>query len=285
MTKTINQNDIAILMGTFNGEKFIKEQIDSILSQTVGNWTLYIQDDGSKDKTLDIINSYNDERIVLIDKGLSRQGVCNNFMSLLNIVESKYYMFCDQDDVWFPNKIERLLGEIKMIEQKNCDIPILVYSDKTRVDENLNIIIEREFARSGIDDDKLERILSERNTFEMILVRATAAGCTMLFNHQVKDFCFPYINLRFHDSIVALATARNGGIISTVLDSTMYYRIHTSNTVGNHGDIISVKKRISRPLNIFQSNINAYRYWKIYGGGSFWRFIKNKYRLFRTRYV
>ena len=106
MGKIINKRSIAILMATYNGEKYLKEQIDSIMNQTNHDWTLYIQDDGSKDKTLDIIKSYSDERIVWVDNGLTRQGCCMNFMSLLNKVESSYYMFCDQDDVWLPEKVQ-----------------------------------------------------------------------------------------------------------------------------------------------------------------------------------
>ena len=286
MSKIYNKHEIAILMGTYNGARYIKEQIDSIVNQTMTKWTLYIQDDGSTDSTLDIVNNYNEPRIITIDNGLTHQGICNNFMTLLNVVESKYYMFCDQDDVWLPNKIELLLNEMKKNESKrknNC--PILVYSDKTRVDNKLNTIIEREFARSGIEDKKLIKILKKRNTLDMILLRATAAGCTMLFNNEVKKYCFPYYNLRYHDSIIALATAKNNGIISTILESTMLYRIHPNNTVGNHGDIISIKERIKKPQRIVKANINSYRLWKIYGGGSFFRFLKAKIELFRTRYV
>ena len=130
MPKIINKASIAILMATYNGENYLREQIDSILCQTNQDWTLYVQDDGSKDATLDIIKSYDDERIVLVDVGLTRQGACMNFMSLLNMVESEYYMFCDQDDVWFVDKVEKSLGRMKKEEMYyGKDKPILVFSD------------------------------------------------------------------------------------------------------------------------------------------------------------
>ena len=134
MSKIKNNRPIAILMATYNGEKYLREQIDSLLAQTCCDWTLYIQDDGSKDATLDIIKSYDDERIVLVDVGLTRQGACMNFMSLLNMVESEYYMFCDQDDVWFEDKVELSYMRMKEEELKyGIDRPILVFSDASRI--------------------------------------------------------------------------------------------------------------------------------------------------------
>ncbi|MBR4154305.1 MAG: glycosyltransferase [Paludibacteraceae bacterium] len=116
MSKIQNNKSVAILMATYNGAKYLREQIDSLFVQTYRDWTLYIQDDGSKDATLDIIKEYSDERIVLVDVGLTRQGAGMNFMSLLNMVESEYYMFCDQDDVWFEDKMEKELARMKEIE-------------------------------------------------------------------------------------------------------------------------------------------------------------------------
>ena len=284
MGKQINNKDIAILMATYNGERFLKEQIDSIINQTIDNWTLFIQDDGSCDRTIDIIKNYNDNRIILIDNGLSHQGVCENFMTLLNVVESRFYMFCDQDDVWFPNKIEKLFEHMLKLEKDNPNKPILVYSDKSRTDEQLNVIYEREFARSGISQDKISKIIETRNTTDMLLLRSTAAGCTMMFNHKSKEVSIPYINVRYHDSIVAIAIAKNNGIISTILDSTMYYRVHSHNTVGISGDV-PINKKMSKIMNVIKGNILAYRLWKLYGGGSFFRFIRAKYRLFKTRYI
>lgn len=107
-------------MATYNGELYIEEQINSILTQTYQDYTLYIQDDGSKDKTVEIIKSYSlaHENVVYVDNGLTKQGAGQNFMTLLNCVESDYYMFADQDDVWLPFKIELSLGQMKNIEQK-----------------------------------------------------------------------------------------------------------------------------------------------------------------------
>lgn len=282
MGKIYNKKNVAILMATYNGERFLKEQIESIINQSNSDWTLYIQDDGSTDDTLNIIKSYNDDRIVLVDVGLSHQGPCMNFMSLLNIIESNYYMFCDQDDVWLPFKIELSLSEIKKIEDRQK--PCLVYTDKTRVNENLKILIEKEYNKSGLTEDRIKKIIKERNTRNLILLRATAAGCTMLFNHATKLIAFPYYNIRYQDSVIMLAVASNNGKIATILKSTMLYRVHSNNTVGCKGDR-TLWERLKNMKGVFNENIRAFYLWKVYGGGNILLFLKSKYKLFRTRYL
>lgn len=283
MGKIINKRKVAILMATYNGENFLKQQIDSIVNQNNTDWTLYIQDDGSTDNTLDIINRYNDDRIVLVDVGLNHQGACMNFMSLLNMVESDYYMFCDQDDVWLPFKIDISLTEMRKIEC-NQSTPCLVYTDKTRVDESLNVIIEEEYNKSGITKEKIKEIIEERNTKNLILLRATGAGCTMLFNYAAKKAAFPYLNVRYQDSIIMLAVASNNGKIATVLKSTMLYRVHSHNTVGCIGDR-PLLGRLNNFANVVNDNFRAFYLWKIYGGGNIFLFLKSKYKLLRTRFL
>ena len=87
MGKIKCKSKVAILMATYNGERYLKNQIDSIISQDNSDWSLYIQDDGSIDSTVEIIKSYSDNRINLIDVGLTRQGACMNFMTLLNMID------------------------------------------------------------------------------------------------------------------------------------------------------------------------------------------------------
>ena len=104
----IKVKDIAILMATYNGEKYLGEQIDSFLSQTSHQWHLFVHDDGSTDGTIVILNDYVSkypEQITLLDYP-PQGGALQNFMSLLEKVEADYYMFSDQDDVWHPTKVE-----------------------------------------------------------------------------------------------------------------------------------------------------------------------------------
>lgn len=191
MGKIVNNRYVAVLMGTYNGDKYLSEQIDSIFSQTYGDWTLYIQDDGSNDKTLDIIRKYADgNKVILVDKGLTRQGACMNFMSLLNMVESRYYMFCDQDDVWLPQKIELSMNRMKEMERLHPDVPILVHTDKKRVDADLNVILESELNRKNEPAEKLEKLMTERNSLEQLRLGTFIAGCACVLIIWLRRFHF-----------------------------------------------------------------------------------------------
>ena len=136
-----NSTSIAILMATYNGEQFIREQLDSLFAQTYTDWTLFVRDDGSTDNTISIIECYQKEHhnIVIIDNEGKNLGPFMNFMDLLQKVDSPLYMFIDQDDVWLPHKIE---NEIAAFRSLNCDetTPGLVFTNLQLVDENLNIL-------------------------------------------------------------------------------------------------------------------------------------------------
>ena len=110
---------IAILMATYNGERFLAEQIASILGQANHDWHLYIHDDGSKDNTVNILNDHamkHPDEITVLDYP-PQGGALSNFMSLLERVEADYYMFSDQDDVWMPEKVELTLQKIREMEK------------------------------------------------------------------------------------------------------------------------------------------------------------------------
>ena len=136
---------VDVLLATYNGEKYLKEQIDSILEQTYSDFRLFISDDGSADDTRKILEEYKnkDSRIQVFFQE-SNLGVVKNFEFLLKKVESAYYMFSDQDDIWKAEKIEKSLNKI---ENDNCD---LVYSDLEVVDEKLNVTYESYWKLKGI---------------------------------------------------------------------------------------------------------------------------------------
>ena len=117
---------IAILLSTYNGSKYLREQLNSIIDQTVKDWILYVRDDGSTDETIDIIKEYVSlyPNINYIED-IQNLGSARSFMKLLSLVEADHYMFCDQDDVWLPTKIEVSLMEMK--KQKYCILIIFRY--------------------------------------------------------------------------------------------------------------------------------------------------------------
>lgn len=243
----INQTKIAILLAAYNAEKFIGEQIDSVIAQSDCNWTLYIRNDGSTDNTEKLIESYclqYPDRIIEIDKGGINLGCRNNFFRLLEVVDADYYMFCDADDVWFNNKIELSFERIKQLEIIHGQKPLLVHTDTALYDENLNLIAESFWKSIGINP---ERFL----TFNQLCICCCVGGSTMLFNKRVKQLVFPLIdNDLIFDYWIAINTVKHG-IISTIHTPTTKYRQHGNNVCGvSVGDdnLLKNKLRNWRPL-------------------------------------
>ena len=138
----IKDTHIAILMATYNGERYLCEQIDSILSQTCDMWHLYIHDDGSSDNTVEILHDYADrhpEQITVLDYP-TQGGALQNFMSLLERVDAGYYMFSDQDDVWHHDKVEKSFNAMKVQEDLHPDKPVIVHTDVRVVDDKLRVL-------------------------------------------------------------------------------------------------------------------------------------------------
>ena len=143
---------IAVLLATYNGENYISEQIESIFAQTEKDWMLYVHDDGSKDTTQQILKKYvadYPEQIVLVD-GPATGGAKTNFLYLFQQVEAPFYMCCDQDDVWLPDKIEVTKKEMDNLVRGDEDKPCLVFTELRVVDGELNTIAERVLQQTPI---------------------------------------------------------------------------------------------------------------------------------------
>ena len=228
---------IAILLATYNGAKYIREQLDSLFQQSCGDFHLYIRDDGSKDDTLKIVKEYRQkfsDRITVLEDSQKHKGAAKSFMTLLQEVDSDYYMFCDQDDIWLPTKVEKTFARMKEIEgtAQNAGTanavetaPILVATDLKVVDEQLSPIKD-----SFNVDLKIDVF---RKHPELICVRHVVTGCTMMFNRAAKEASLPMSpRATMHDEWVALCVHFKGGIISILDEATILYRQHTSNTLG-----------------------------------------------------
>ena len=227
-----NNQKIAIQLATYNGAKYIREQLDSLFQQSCGDFHLYVHDDGSTDDTLKIIEEYRQkysDRVTVLEDSQKHKGAARSFMTLLQEVDSDYYMFCDQDDIWLPNKVELTLARMKEIEGTTGNAagtaPVVVATDLKVVDEQLTPIKDSFNADLKID--------VFRKHSELICVRHVVTGCTMMFNRAAKEASLPISpRATMHDEWVALCVHFNGGIISILDEATMLYRQHTSNTLG-----------------------------------------------------
>ena len=131
---------IVILLSTYNGEKYIKQQLDSLFSQTYKDFEIIVRDDKSMDNTLEILKSFD---IKLVDS-TQNLGAKKSFASLLEYAiqnsDAEYFMFCDQDDIWEKDKIEKTLKKMEEMGSEFGNVPLLVHTDLKVVDEKLNIL-------------------------------------------------------------------------------------------------------------------------------------------------
>lgn len=247
----INSQPIAILLAAYNAEKYLVEQIDSLLNQTNQDWVLYIRNDDSKDNTQKIIDSYIEKysnRIIQIDKGGENLGCRNNFFRLLEVVESDYYMFCDADDVWLPTKIELSYKFLKEKETKYPTMPILVHTDAVICDEKLNLIVPSFWEYTGINPEKFV-------TYNYVAVCCTVGGAKSVFNKKVKDFIFPLADNSFmFDYWLALNVAQHGYIFP-LHKPLILYRQHSEQVLGV---TIGSKNEIKNKLSHFFLLIKEY---------------------------
>ena len=228
----IDKNTVAVMLATYNGEKYLSEQIDSILNQTYLNWVLFIRDDGSTDGTSETIDRYCEshaEKIIRVNNPSDKHGSNANFAALLLHVKEyysfQYFMFCDQDDVWLEEKIEVTLSKMQKVESKNR-IPTLVHTDLKVVDENLNVLGDSFFTYRALRP----QITDLRH----LLIQNNATGCTMLWNKALNDIVDDSLNnegIFQHDWWMSL-TASCFGQIAVMDHPTILYRQHGTNSIG-----------------------------------------------------
>ena len=220
------EEKIDILLATYNGEKYLKEQIDSILNQTYKNIRIIISDDCSTDKTREILQEYEkkDERISVYYQK-QNLGCVKNFDFLLQKVENKLYMLSDQDDIWLPEKIEK---SVKTLEKENAD---LVFCDLEIVDEELKTI-NSSFCKSMKLDKKIKKCIS---SYKMQYLYNCITGCTILSKKEyIKDILpIPTKSKHIiHDHWIGLVVLLKNGKVAFLDESCIKYRQHRENQVG-----------------------------------------------------
>lgn len=238
---------VNILMATYNGEKFLEQQIESIQKQTFKEWNLLIRDDGSSDKTCDIIRNFTakDSRIRFINENEHHNlGVIKSFFMLVNYEVADFYFFSDQDDVWLP---EKLSVSLEAAKHKASDVPLLVYTDLKVVNQELNIL-----------QDSMIRAQSHHANTTLLpeLTENTVTGGTMMINHALAEKWFTPNDILMHDWFLALLAASLGEIIYLDLP-TQLYRQHDNNVLGARTMDKRFKILREGPKSIFT------RYWKL----------------------
>lgn len=221
--------NIAILLSTYNGEKYIKEQIDSLLSQTYTNFEILVRDDGSADETIKVIKNFQNvypEKIKILESHDKNLGSSKSFMTLLEYCNAEYIMFCDQDDVWLPEKIEWTLKKMHELEKLyGLNTPLLVFSDLTVVGEKLKTIDQ-----SFWHYQKLNPNIT--TSWKKLLAQNVITGCTMMINKSVKKISLPFgLNEMQHDHWIGVNVAKYGEI-AHLSEQTILYRQHGKNVEG-----------------------------------------------------
>ena len=219
---------IDILMATYNGEKYLSEQIESIISQTYTEWNLLVRDDGSSDNTCVILTEYEkkDSRIKIIKDNKGNLGTVKNFEELLHNSNSEFIMFSDQDDVWKKDKIEIMM---KYIE--NSD---LIISDAIITNEDLELQYESLFS-----------VVNSRNGIVKNIIKNTYYGCCMLFKKRILDKVLPIPENKEigHDLWIGLISEKYYKV-KFINEKLLYFRRHSSNMTTINKSKRSIKTKI-----------------------------------------
>ncbi|WP_426234011.1 glycosyltransferase family 2 protein [Pseudomonas sp. TWP3-2] len=236
---------VAILMCSFNGERFLSEQLASIERQDHTRWQLFVSDDGSTDSTVDILSSFQarvgGERVTLLAG--PRSGFANNFMSVtcLESISADFYAWSDQDDIWAADKLSAALSWLRQVP---TDIPALYASRTTVVDEG------------GVDvgmTPGYRGIFS----FSNALVQNVAAGNTMVFNRAARELlrAGPTLGVVAHDWWAYLLVTGVGGQFYFDQEPHLFYRQHQANSIGANAGF---KAALTRIRKLFQGRL---RHW------------------------
>ena len=233
-------NKVTILLSTYNGEKYLEEQLNSLFLQKKVDFNILARDDGSTDNTLKILNNYKNNYLnfnYYLGKNI---GPCKSFLDLIcKSGDSDYYAFCDQDDVWDDDK---LIIAIKMLKELDNSKPLLYHSNLRVTDKNLNFI-------------RLSHIkYREQKNKYSALIENLATGCTVVFNRKAKEYIINKIPdyCIMHDYWLYLVCKFFGETIYD-FEPHLDYRQHEKNTIGTY-----CKKNISYLEKIF-NNLKKYK--------------------------
>ena len=251
------EKKVKVLLSAYNGEKYIVEQVESILNQTYQNIELYIRDDGSKDNTLKVLKPYQDNPKVHIIQG-ENVGFIKSFLQLVELSgEADFYSYADQDDVWFSDKVERAVSKMTKAERKKDDVPILYFTNYDFYDGNMN------FQSHGMAP-------TLKPSFHNALVDCMPLGFNTMFNKKAHDMICADMPKHScgHDWWTYMVCAGMGEVIYDD-KPTVCYRRHEKNV--SAGGMNFIKFQIWRFKKFFANHyfrnirMQLREYQRIYG--------------------
>lgn len=237
---------VLILMGTYNGGKYIAEQLESLASQHHSNWQLIVSDDGSSDDTLDVVRRYQVQwgaNKLSIRQG-PRSGFAHNFLSMAcdPEIQADYYAFCDQDDVWLPEKLQIAVDYLESVDSPDvahvyCGRTAYVRDDLKPYDYSPEFVFPR--------------------TFRNALVQSIAGGNTMVFNQAAKTLLEKtgIVPTPSHDWWLYQIVTGTGGSVYYDPKPYVFYRQHPDALIGGNTSIWS---RIDRISMVFQGRFKQF---------------------------
>jgi glycosyltransferase involved in cell wall biosynthesis len=220
---TLDAPHVAILLCTKNGSAFLDEQLRSLSAQTHKNWTLYASDDASTDGTKEILKQFaaTAGSPVILREG-PQKGFCHNFLRLLTdpSIRADLFAFCDQDDIWYPEKLERA---IKSLSKFPDDLPVL-YSSRVE-------LIDAAGTHRGYS-----LLFRRKPSFKNALVQSIAGGNTLVFNKAAKQLAerAGVLEVVAHDWWLYLLVSSAGGIVHYDAQPSLKYRQHQQNAIGSN---------------------------------------------------
>ena len=234
-----------IVMSTYNGGQYLQRQLDSVLRQTLADFTLLLRDDGSSDDTLNILTQYDDPRIRLTTG--ENLGPSGSFLALLEQARqlgADYVFFCDQDDIWLDNKLEVLLNEIQALPGG----PALVFSDFAMIDGEDTVTGDSYAAMAGL------RIPKDGNFFPKLLAQPYIFGCASVLNRELLELIQdPPTGIEMYDCWIALVAALFG-TVKYLPQATIKHRFHCSNATGQAG-MNALSTRLRRVTRQFKKQV------------------------------
>lgn len=245
---------ISIAMTTYNGEKFLKSQINSLLDQTLPFDELVICDDGSCDKTIDLIKSYKDKRIKLFEN-TNRLGYIKNFQKALSLTNGDFIFLCDQDDIWDKMKLQR---SIQILKSYNCSA---ICTGCSLIDQEGKLILDAYYFPYFNGESKVNEI--HKVEFKKLMFYNVAQGCTYCFTKKVKNLYLKTCDSNISHDLAIMIAATDIGNVVYINEPLVQYRIHSDNTLALNEKFIKHIPSLKPNILRYIQKINSIKKFKL----------------------